>query len=249
VPSLPLPRALARAAERPLLQTSCNRSGEPAALNGAAVAASLGDRVDLLLDGGRVPGGRSSTVVLCDARRFRILRRGAVKTAEIIRAAAELTLLVCTGNLCRSPLAEAILGEEVARRLDCDPDAVVGHGFRFASFGITAPEGEPPTDHAVRVAGELGLDIGKHRSRPFRIARVDEAARVYGMTRAHLDFLSPYFIRRPDDLCLLAPKGREIPDPYGRSLKVYRRTAELIREACEQRAEELVPDDPGDEGE
>jgi len=247
LPEALLPRALARETGRPLIQTSCNRTGEPPALDGAGVVANLGEDVDLLLDAGRTPGAESSTVVVCDEVSFSVARKGAMPTSQIIRAATDLVLVVCTGNLCRSPLAEALLRNEVAGRLRCEPAATVRHGWRFDSFGMSAPSDEPATEHTLTVASEMGLDLSTHLSRPFRILRVREAARIYGLTGQHVEFLRPYFQTRPEALDLLDPEGREIPDPYSRSLKVYRRSAELIRAACEKRAAELVPSGEGGE--
>jgi protein-tyrosine-phosphatase len=218
-------------------------------LNAAGVGTAVGPGVDFILDGGHVSGGRSSTVVQCDDVQFSVLRRGAVPTAVVIKAATELILLACTGNLCRSPLAEACLRREVAAILECDAHEVVRRGFRFGSFGTTALEGEPATEQAQTVATERGLDLSGHRSRPFRIGRVRHAAKVYCMTHGHQEFLRPYFQNRADDLDLLCPRGREIDDPYGRALKVYRRAAERIEEACARRAEELVAGVRGDSGE
>jgi len=240
LPDSPLARALARAVDFPLLQSSANKSGAPAALNSAGVVQSLGDTVDLLLDGGRTPGGKSSTVVQCDHERFRILRRGAIEADEIVRAATELTLIACTGNLCRSPVAEAALRDEIARLLECDPDELVGRGYRFGSFGTMAMVGYPATEHSVTAAAELGLDLGRHRSRPFSIRLIEEAARVYCLSSNHRDFLLPYFQNRPDALQLLHPKNKDIADPYGRALKVYRKTAQRIVDICTERARELT---------
>jgi tRNA threonylcarbamoyl adenosine modification protein (Sua5/YciO/YrdC/YwlC family) len=244
LPDDELARGLAAAAGRPLLQTSANRSGEPPALNAAGVAQALGDAVALVLDGGRTPGGRSSTVVRCDARTFAVRRKGAVTEADIIRAATDLTLVACTGNLCRSPMAEAMLRHACAEQLACREKAVVRHGHRFGSFGITALAGRPATDHSITVAEEYGLDLRRHRSRPFALRMVQEARRVYCLSRTHLNFLAPYFQDRPDDLDLLDPKGKEIHDPYGSSLKVYRKVGAQVLRAAEKRAAELVGEAP-----
>jgi tRNA threonylcarbamoyl adenosine modification protein (Sua5/YciO/YrdC/YwlC family) len=240
LPAAPLARDLAAAAGRPLLQTSANRTGKPAALNAAGVAAALGDDLDLLLDGGRVPGGRSSTVVACDARRYRILREGAVDARTIEDAATRLVLVACTGNLCRSPVAEAMLRHALADALGCAPDELAAHGFRIGSFGTMAMEGRPATDHSVTVAAEHDLDISGHRSRPFSLRGLAEADTVYCLARNHYDFLRPYFEARPEALQLLDPDDREIHDPYGRSLKTYRKTGEQIARAVEDRARELA---------
>jgi tRNA threonylcarbamoyl adenosine modification protein (Sua5/YciO/YrdC/YwlC family) len=240
LPSDALPRALAAAFGGALLQTSANRSGQPAALNAAGVRAALGDSVDLVLDGGTTRGRKPSTVVKCDGRSFTILREGAVSAAEIAEAATDLLLVVCTANVCRSPLGEALFRLEAASLLACDEEDVVRHGFRFGSFGVSAVPGRPPTDEAVAVGIEHGVDIASHRSRIFSIGLLRSARRVYCMARAHEEFLEPYFHDRRGDLLPLSPEGKEVDDPYGRSLKAYRRAAEMIHEACRARLEETL---------
>jgi protein-tyrosine phosphatase len=86
-------------------------------------------------------------------------------------------LLVCTGNICRSPMAEAILRRHLA-----------AHGVeaRVTSAG-TMNWARPPTDEAIAVMNEHGLDIIAHRSRPLSAATVADADLILGMTRTHVD--------------------------------------------------------------
>ena len=239
LPSIVLARSLALAAGRPLLQTSANRTGQPAVLNAQGVLEIFPEGVDLLLDGGPAPGGRSSTVVRCSQRRFSILRPGAISEEDIVRAATDLILLACTGNLCRSPLAEASLCHSLATELGCEISELLEHGFRFGSFGTMAMVDRSASDNAVVSAAEHALDLSQHRSRPFSIDLLEEARTVYCLASGHREFLAPYFRDRPGDLAMLDPKGKDIRDPYGRSLKVYRKVAEQILKACDTRAKEL----------
>lgn len=85
VPDHPAPRALA-AAVGPLPTTSANRSGEPEARDATEIDASLGDALDLILDGGPSIGGPASTVVDATGATLRILREGAIPAGEIARA-------------------------------------------------------------------------------------------------------------------------------------------------------------------
>lgn len=248
LPALEIARGLAAAAGRPVLQTSANRTGEPAALNVAAVKESLGGVVDLVLDGGRAPGGKSSTVVLCDRRSVTVLRAGAVPPEEIVRAASDLTLLACTGNLCRSPFAEALLRQGLAERLGCEPRDLPRFGYRLASFGTMAMVDKPVPEEALAIGEQHGLDLRGHRSRVFSPRLLAESRRCWCFAKHQIDFLRPYYADRPDDLALLDPKDREIPDPYGRSLKVYRKVADQIVRAVERRIDELlgVAEGPGE---
>lgn len=82
VPDHPAPRALARAVG-PIPATSANLHGEPAALDGEAVLAALGDAIDLVLDSGPARGGVASTVVDCSAGPPRLIRAGAIPAASL----------------------------------------------------------------------------------------------------------------------------------------------------------------------
>lgn len=240
LPDLAVAREIAARAGRPLFQTSANRSGEPAALDADGVSGSLGDGVQMLLDGGPVAGGRSSTVVRCAGRCYEVLRSGAVSSTALARAATQRVLIACTGNLCRSPIAEAFLRRELASRLECEAAQLRRYGFRIRSFGTTALDGRAATENAIQVAEEHGLDIRRHRSRRFRIRPLKQALRVYCLAECHRAFLLPYFTGAEDRLELLDPDCKEIADPYGRSLRFYRKTAERIAAACERRAGELL---------
>ncbi len=130
------------------------------------------------------------------------------------------TLFVCTGNLCRSPMAEAI-----ARTMAPE--------HSFASAGTWAGRGNPATREAEVAAAEAGGDLTGHRSQPLSRALLDTADQVYVMTAAHLRAvreLAPG--SRPE---LLDPAGAEIPDPYGLPLGAYRACRDQIVAALEAR--------------
>ncbi len=86
-------------------------------------------------------------------------------------------LFVCTGNLCRSPMAEGLFRAAVARRRCA--------GIEVASAGTWAYDGSPPTPEAIQVAGERGADIAEHKSRPLRPDEVNAADLVIAMTSVH----------------------------------------------------------------
>lgn len=239
--SIPLARALPRAFGGPLLQTSANRSGEPAALNAPAIVKSLGGGVDLVLDAGLLKGGVASTVVSCEGPTYRILREGAIPAAEIEQAASERILIVCTGNICRSPLAEVMLRDSLAVALGMPPADLSRHAFTISSAGTAGWEGSPATPQAKQVAAALGFDLRDHAGRICTPELLGASHRVWAMTRAHLAELRNYFQDRPDALELFDPSGQDVPDPFRRSRRVYRKVAEQIQSIVEQRVRELVP--------
>src|SRR5213593_780141 len=86
-------------------------------------------------------------------------------------------LFVCTGNICRSPMAEGLFRH-----------ATRGRGeYRVLSAGVGAIDGQPPSAHAARALRELGVDISRQRSRMLMADLVQEADYIFGMTHGHVD--------------------------------------------------------------
>ncbi|MDD5261957.1 MAG: ribose 5-phosphate isomerase B [Methylacidiphilales bacterium] len=136
-------------------------------------------------------------------------------------------LFVCTGNICRSPMAEGLF-REMAK-----PD----RSLTVASGGIGAVEGQAPSVQAIAVMDELGINIRALRSKPVTSAMVDAADLIFVMTYGHLDSMLMLHPQAADKVYLLrefesAKAGDlEIDDPIGQSVEIYRRCREQIRAA------------------
>ncbi|MEE9405027.1 MAG: low molecular weight protein arginine phosphatase [Algisphaera sp.] len=133
-------------------------------------------------------------------------------------------LLVCTGNTCRSPMAEVIA---------CDlfkdqPGVVVG------SAGVSAGLGGMATVEAVTAMAELGLDLKAHRSRPLTNAMVDEADHVLTMTQSHRAMVVGA-IPSAESKTAVLDEDMDVQDPIGGTLEDYRATAEQIKTALMRR--------------
>ncbi len=136
-------------------------------------------------------------------------------------------LFVCTGNTCRSPLAEGI-----AKRLIADRRLT---GFEVSSAGTSAWPDAPASDGALLVALEHGVDLGDHRARQLSPEIVAGADLIFAMGPHHLDRVEA--LRGSDRSWLLTAYasgskiGRPVSDPFGGDLDVYRSTFdELERE-------------------
>ena len=133
----------------------------------------------------------------------------------------EKILFVCTGNTCRSPMAEGIFNEIVRRW---------GISGRIGmSAGLLAFGGDAPSENAVRVMEEMGVDIRAHRSRSLTAPLLDEADAVVCMTREHLAAVKPLV---PENRLYLLSHG--VQDPYGGDLWRYRDCADQIFDGMQE---------------
>ena len=137
------------------------------------------------------------------------------------RNTRKLLVFVCTGNTCRSPMAEAL-----ARK-------VMPGEWEVLSAGLHASVGDPPTAEAVIAASEQDADIAGHRVRSMTDALAFSATLLVGMTAAHAAELRrrfPFAAAKVHVLGEYGPKPvRDISDPFGGSLADYRQCLRTIQ--------------------
>ena len=137
---------LLASAGAPIIATSANIGGQPAPTDADAVRQSLGDRVDLILDGGPTRYRRASTIIALNGQGYRVVREGVFDERMIRRFATVDILFVCTGNTCRSPMAAAFCRQMIAERLGCRPEELASRGVVVHSagtLGVCGGEGPP----------------------------------------------------------------------------------------------------------
>jgi protein-tyrosine phosphatase len=153
---------------------------------------------------------------------------------ELVRLGPGLffsVLVVCTGNSCRSPMAQVML----AHMLEGTPVFVY-------SAGTAAPEGNPATALAVEAMGEVGLDLTRHRARQLEPEMIRAADLVLVMEEYHRQRVLesvPEAAGRTWLLLSFAGSEAEVGDPLGSSLAVYRWTREQMRTPLERVAREV----------
>jgi protein-tyrosine-phosphatase len=135
-------------------------------------------------------------------------------------------IFVCTGNICRSPMAEGILRHRWTEAGENDRTV--------SSMGIHGLDASPATDLARQVSADNGIDISEHRSRPISGEELQTADLILCMEPGHVAFLNTFYPWHSDRIALLGawpgkPKKKHaVQDPMGGSLELYRKVFNII---------------------
>jgi len=143
-------------------------------------------------------------------------------------------LFVCSGNSCRSPMAEGLLKKKLFTKY--------GRKLKVHSAGTLGINGNPATLHAITAAREKGVDISNHVSKGVNQENISSADIIFALADHHQEFLDRYFAEYKENVFLLKAfnrRGRNsrnmsIKDPIGESLTTYRRVINQIDEELER---------------
>ena len=149
-------------------------------------------------------------------------------------------IFVCSGNACRSPIAEGILKKKLY--------PIFSDRIKIHSAGTLGIENHPATPNSVSVAKEKGVDISAHISKGITKNIVEEADLIFVMATLHRNFIVVHFPEAKDKVHLLTnfdleqseQKNESVKDPIGENLKFYRRVVSHIENEIDRILPELI---------
>jgi len=239
-PDNPVAALLLQSAKKsPVVAPSANITGQPPATNADHVLAQLAGKIDLLLDAGPCKYKKSSTVVKIGKKGLQILRPGIYSLSQLEAMSEIKFLFVCSGNTCRSPMAQGMFAKNLAKKLQCPVDHLNKTGYKILSAGTMRIADMPASQGSIAACAARGVDIKAHKSTALSQHMVEESDFIFAMTRSHCEqivALDP----KSRSKCVLLAEEQDIVDPVGQSQQVYDNCAELIERAVEKRLRELV---------
>ena len=208
-----------------------------------AVTADVADNsaLSIVVDGGMTKYSGRATILQITQNQCEIVQGGTSSLAELQSESRLVVLLVCTGNTCRSPMAEKLLEQKLQQRLASLNKADSSTGGKHTddlpfspivalSAGIASAGNGPASPQAVTAMSDIGLDLTQHQSCAVTEKEIDTADLILAMTRGHMQAIISRWPTAADKTFLLSGNGQDVIDPFGGPVEVYRDCAKILNQ-------------------
>lgn len=235
VPDHIIARDLIRLSRVSVIASSANITNQEPPVDAQTILKTLGDKIDVIIDGGQSKIGSSSTVIkVTDENKFEVLREGTITRDDIQQFNYKMIVFICSGNTCRSPMAMGLFKKMIAGKLKTSVTELGSKGYKIISAGTSAIYNAPASTTAIEIMKEMGVDIREHLSQPVTLTMLEESDEVYVMTKGHFTTLKEWVPLIAERMKLLALSGEDIEDPIASNREAYLKALAKIQNGIKQ---------------
>ncbi len=238
IPSDKVSSALVNRYDSPISSTSANISGMENVFSIENVVANFGAELDLILDAGPIPQSKGSTVIDMTKEPYRITRQGDINEDDLLKILGEKKIVsrrnkfiitfVCSGNICRSPIAEAILKKMITK-------TKYRSHIKVQSAGTLDLPNSQAHDFAISVCSDIDIDLTDHLSQPITKKIVEDSELIFCLAQNHINYLLKRYPQYKNKIFMLKQWNKNQPlfipsiaDPIGHDLRFFKETYKEI---------------------